>query len=89
MSYGEFRAKEHENSTINHVKFDGTPETIPYKVGELYDDREILAIGCTQNIYGHHYHLIVDGDKFHMKSKFEFDWDHNLRHTKPLHSSER
>lgn len=89
MSISEARSQEHINASINHVKFNGSPETIPYEVGDLYDDRKILAIGCTKNLYGNYYHLIVDGDRTHMKSKFEFDEDHNLRLTKPLHSAQR
>ena len=33
----EKRQQEHVNSRQFHIKFDGTPETCPYKTGELYD----------------------------------------------------
>ena len=37
----ELRQQEHVNSRQFHIKFDGTAETCPYKVGELYDGRSI------------------------------------------------
>ena len=41
----ELRQQEHVNSRQFHIKFDGTAETCPYKVGELYDGRVIVSLG--------------------------------------------
>ena len=35
----ELRQQEHVNSRQFHIKFNGTAETCPYKVGDLYDGR--------------------------------------------------
>ena len=40
----ELRQQEHVNSRQFHIKFDGTPETCPYKVGELYDSMTYCII---------------------------------------------
>ena len=80
----EKRQQEHVNSRQFHIKFDGTAETCPYKTGELYDGRSIVAIGFTTNVYGHSYHLIVERDKTHLRTKFVFDEKHDLKFTKPV-----
>ena len=59
----ELRAQEHVNSRQFHIKFNGTAETCPYKVGDLYDGRSIISIGFSSNLYGHSYHLIVERDR--------------------------
>ena len=61
----ELRQQEHVNSRQFHVKFDGTAETCPYKVGELYDGRPIVSLGFNSTLYGHTYHLIVERDRFY------------------------
>ena len=50
----ELRKQEHVNSFQFEADFNGTIETIPYKVGEFYDTRKIIAIGTTENVYGIH-----------------------------------
>ena len=80
----ELRAQEHVNSRQFHIKFDGTAETCPYKVGELYDGRTIISLGFSSNVYGHSYHLIVERDKTHLRTKFVFDEKHDLKFTKPV-----
>ena len=50
-------------------------------VGELL--RSIVAIGFTSNVYGHSYHLIVERDNTHLRTKFVFDEKHDLKFTKP------
>ena len=45
----ELRQQEHVNSRQFHIKFDGTAETCPYKVGDLYDGRSIISIGFSSN----------------------------------------
>ena len=59
----ELRQQEHVNSRQFHIKFDGTAETCPYKVGELYDGRMIISMGFNTTLYGHSYHLIVERDR--------------------------
>tara|TARA_B100001109_G_C18813483_1_gene450873 strand:+ start:934 stop:1269 length:336 start_codon:yes stop_codon:yes gene_type:complete len=80
----ELRAQEHVNSRQFHIKFDGTAETCPYKVGELYDGRSIVSIGFSSNLYGHYYHLIVERDKTHLRTKFVFDDKHDIKFCKPV-----
>ena len=80
----ELRAQEHVNSRQFHIRFDGTAETCPYKVGELYDGRTIISLGFSSNVYGHSYHLIVERDKTHLRTKFVFDEKHDLKFTKPV-----
>ena len=80
----EQRQQEHVNSRQFHIKFDGTAETCPYKTEELYDGRSIVAIGFTTNVYGPSYHLIVERDKTHLRTKFVFDEKHDLKFTKPV-----
>ena len=48
----ELRQQEHVHSRQFHIKFDGTPETCPYKVGELYDGRPIVSLGFNSTLYG-------------------------------------
>ncbi len=80
----ELRAQEHVNSRQFHIKFDGTAETCPYKVGELYEGRTIISLGFSSNVYGQSYHLIVERDKTHLRTKFVFDEKHDLKFTKPV-----
>ena len=80
----ELRQQEHVNSRQFHIKFDGREETCPYKVGELYEGRSILSIGYTQNVYGHSYHLVVERDRTHLRTKFVFDDKHDIKFCKPV-----
>ncbi len=80
----QLRQQEHVDSTQFHIPFDGTAETCPYKVGELYDGRTIIGLGFSENVYGHSYHVIVERDKFHLRTKFQFDAKHDLKFTKPV-----
>ena len=79
----ELRQQEHVNSRQFHIKFNGTADTCPYKTGDLYDGRDIISIGFSSNLYGHSYHLIVERDKTHLRTKFVFDEKHDLKFTKP------
>ena len=78
----ELRAQEHVNSRQFHIKFNGTAETCPYKVGDLYDGRSIISIGFSSNLYGHSYHLIVERDRTHLRTKFVFDEKHDIKFCK-------
>ncbi len=40
----ELRQQEHVNSTQIAVPFDGTAETCPYKTGDEYQGRPIVAL---------------------------------------------
>ena len=80
----ELRQQEHVNSRQFHIKFDGTAETCPYKVGDLYEGRKIISLGFSTNLYGNSYHLIVERDKTHLRTKFVFDEKHDLKFTKPV-----
>ena len=80
---GEYRLREHLWSRTE-AKFDGTSETIPFDVGDKYDERPIIAIGITKNIYGKRYYLIVEGDKTHARRRLEFDEKHDLISSKFL-----
>tara|TARA_B100000902_G_C27306041_1_gene915523 strand:- start:1369 stop:1656 length:288 start_codon:yes stop_codon:yes gene_type:complete len=80
---GEYRNREHLWSRIK-APFDGSPDSIPYEVGDKYEERPILAIGVTKNVYGKRYYLIVQGDKTHARNRFEFDEKHDLISTKFL-----
>ena len=80
---GEYRTREHLWSRID-APFDGTSETIPHEVGGKYEDRPIMAIGTTKNIYGKRYYLIVQGDKTHSRQRYEFDEKHDLISSKFL-----
>ena len=80
----ELRQQEHVNSRQFHTNFNGTAETCPYKVGELYDGRTIISLGFSSNVYGQSYHLIVERDKTHLRTKFVFDEKHDLKFTKPV-----
>ena len=80
----ELRQQEHVNSRQFHIKFNGTAETCPYKTGELYDGRSIIGIGFTTNVYGHSYHLIVERDRTHLRTKFVFDEKHDIKFCKPV-----
>ena len=80
----ELRAQEHVNSRQFHIKFDGTAETCPYKTGDLYEGRPIVALGFTSNVDGHSYHIIVERDKTHLRTKFVFDAKHDIKFCKPV-----
>ena len=80
----ELRAQEHVNSRQFHIKFNGTAETCPYKVGDLYDGRSIISIGFSSNLYGQSYHLIVERDRTHLRTKFVFDEKHDIKFCKPV-----
>ena len=80
---GEYRLREHLWSKTLQP-FDGTSESIPYDVGDKYDDRPIVAIGMTKNVYGKRYHLVVEGDKTHARRRMEFDEKHDLISSKFL-----
>ena len=80
----ELRQQEHINSRQFHVKFNGTAETCPYKVGELYEGRTILSVGYTNNVYGHYCHLVVERDRTHLRTKFVFDEKHDIKFCKPV-----
>ena len=80
----EFRQKEHVDSRQLYVPFKGTIETCPYKVGDLYDGREVISLGFTNNVYGKYYHIIVERDRTHLRTKFQFDSKHDLKFSKPV-----
>ena len=80
----ELRQQEHVNSRQFHIKFDGTAETCPYKVGDLYDGRSIISIWFSSNLYGQSYHLIVERDRTHLRTKFVFDEKHDIKFCKPV-----
>ena len=80
----ELRQQEHVNSRQFHIKFNGTAETCPYKVGDLYDGRSIISLGFNSTLYGHTYHLIVERDKTHLRTKFVFDEKHDIKFCKPV-----
>ena len=80
----ELRQQEHVNSRQFHIRFDGTAETCPYKVGDLYDGRSIISIGFSSNLYGQSYHLIVERDRTHLRTKFVFDEKHDIKFCKPV-----
>ena len=80
----ELRQQEHVNSRQFHIKFNGTAETCPYKVGDLYDGRSIISIGFSSNLYGQSYHLIVERDRTHLRTKFVFDEKHDIKFCKPV-----
>ena len=72
---GEYRLREHLWSKTE-TPFNGTSETIPFDVGDKYDDRPIVAIGITKNVYGKRYYLIVEGDKTHARRRLELSLIH-------------
>ena len=80
----ELRQKEHVDSKLIPVEYDGTQETCPYKVGDLYDGREVISLGFTQNVYGNYYHIIVERDRTNLRTKFQFDSKHDLKFSKPV-----
>ena len=80
----ELRQQEHVNSRQFHIPFNGTVETCPYKVGDLYDGRTILSIGFTSNVYGKSYHLVIERDRTHLRTKFVFDEKLDLKFCKPV-----
>ena len=80
----ELRQQEHVNSRQEKILFDGTSETCPYNVGDLYTGRPIVSIGYTSNLYGKSYHLIVERDRTHLRTKFVFDEKHDIKFCKPV-----
>ena len=79
----EYSLREHLWSRTE-AAFDGPPETIPFDVGDKYDESPIVSIGITKNIYGKRYYLIVEGDKTHARRRLEFDEKHDLISSKFL-----
>tara|TARA_B100001996_G_scaffold258043_1_gene200657 strand:- start:1263 stop:1595 length:333 start_codon:yes stop_codon:yes gene_type:complete len=79
----QLRQQEHVSSTQFHTAFDGTLDTCPYRVGDLYDERPIISIGFTETVYGKYYHIIVERGRAHTRMKFEFDSKHDLKFSKP------
>ena len=43
-----------------------------------------MSIGYTQNVYGHSYHLVVERDRTHLRTKFVFDEKHDIKFCKPV-----
>jgi len=84
LKASQARQQEHVNSTQFYIPFDGTAVTCPYKVGDIYDTREVIAIGFTETVYGHSYHIIVERDRSHLRTKFQFDAKHDLKFSKPV-----
>lgn len=80
----EARKLEHANAKLNPILFDGTLETLPYRSGDVYEGRDIISVGFVDTVYGPQYHLIVEGDDTHVKTRFVFDAKHDLIFTKPL-----
>ena len=80
----ELRQQEHVNSKQFHVLFDGTADTCPYKVGDLYDGRVIISLCFNSTLYGKTYHLIVERDRTHLRTKFVFDEKHDIKFCKPV-----
>ena len=80
----ELRQQEHVNSRQHYTKFDGTAATCPFKTGDLYEGREIISIGFNSTLYGHTYHLIVERDRTHLRTKFVFDDKHDIKFCKPV-----
>ena len=80
----ELRQQEHVNSKQFHVLFDGTADTCTYKVGDLYDGRVIISLGFNSTLYGKTYHLIVERDRTHLRTKFDFDEKHDIKFCKPV-----
>tara|TARA_S200000501_G_scaffold350107_1_gene366800 strand:- start:325 stop:690 length:366 start_codon:yes stop_codon:yes gene_type:complete len=80
----EARKLEHVNSSQFYIPFDGTAETCPYKVGDIYDNRQIVSIGFSANVYGKSYHIIVERDRTHCRQKYVFDASHDLKFCKPV-----
>ena len=80
----ELRQQEHVNSRQFHIKFNGTAETCPYKVGDLYEGRPIVSLGFNSTLYVHTYHLIVERDRTHLRTKFVFDEKHDIKFCKPV-----
>ena len=80
----ELRQQEHVNSRQQATSFNGTSDTCPWKVDDLYDGRKIISIGFSENVYGKSYHILVERDKTHLRTKFVFDEKHDLKFTKPV-----
>ena len=83
LKSSQARQQEHLDSTHLKKEFDGTLDTCPFREGDLYDNREIISIGFTQNVYGKYYHIIVERGRAHTRMKFEFDQKHDLKFSKP------
>lgn len=83
----EARKLEHINSSQNPILFDGTLETLPYRSGDEYEGRTIIAVGFVETVYGPQYSLVVEGDDTHVKTRFTFDQKHDLVFVKPLETA--
>ena len=44
----------------------------------------IISIGFNTTLYGHSYHLIVERDRTHLRTKFVFDEKHDIKFCKPV-----
>ena len=44
----------------------------------------IVSIGFNSTLYGHTYHLIVERDRTHLRTKFVFDDKHDIKFCKPV-----
>ena len=80
----ELRQQEHVNSRQQATSFNGTSDTCPWKVDDLYDGRKIISIGFSENVYGKSYHILVERDKTHLRTKFVFDDKHDIKFCKPV-----
>ena len=53
-------------------------------MGDLYEGRPIVSLGFNSTLYGHTYHLIVERDRTHLRTKFVFDEKHDIKFCKPV-----
>ena len=84
LKASQARQQEHVHSTQIATPYLGTPETCPYKVGDFYEGSAIIDTGFTENVYGKAYHLVIERDKTHLRTKFVFDHNHDLKFSKPV-----
>ena len=50
----------------------------------MYEGRPIVSLGFNSTLYGHTYHLIVERDRTHLRTKFVFDEKHDIKFCKPV-----
>ena len=43
-----------------------------------------MSIGFTSNVYGKSYHLLIERDRTHLRTKFVFDEKHDIKFCKPV-----
>ena len=53
-------------------------------IRDRYEGRPIVSLGFNSTLYGHTYHLIVERDKTHLRTKFVFDEKHDIKFCKPV-----